>query len=772
MSTRSLAVAESHCLSGATGAAPRASTLSLQGSNSAWFLSYCPCTADVPGTPAPERLIVPNKNTEIRRAFRPRARLLQLLGDQLIGSPKLAVFELVKNAYDADASFVRVRLENLTKRDPRIVVEDDGQGMSLSTIQNVWLVPGDDHREQQRLAEKRSPKFKRLPLGEKGVGRFAVHKLGDRIELITRASRRKECVVEIDWGRLMERRFLEEAEVTVVEREPQYFTGGSTGTLITISKLREKEWTRRDVRDLYRQLTSIASPFEEYDDELEIELDVPDYPSWISNLPDPGQLAERAPWKYEFSFDGETFEYSYSFRGVPGIKVSPRAADRTDVPLQIVRVMDDGDSDEAGIRKKAVKLIPDESSLEGIGPVHGQFYVFDRDREVLAKLGESRFIERFLDQNGGVRVYRDGVRVYNYGEPGDDWLGLDLRRVNAPTRNISRNIILGAVNLNLKQSRGLREKTNREGFVENEAYQRLREVVLGALANLETERRIDKQKIRAATGGTTQPPRDLKSPVAAIRRIAAKHQISSEIEPSLRKIEADYGELRDNFLRAGLSQVGLALVFHEVERGVAVLHRAIEQGTSAPELQQQAGQLQHILETSTQLLRKGDKAEYSLKHLVKRARDLSSVRFRLHQVKLTCPALEDSWPDATAVFAFGLALGALTNLLDNAIHWLKIAHPDDAPAGRRRAIFMDIVADYPGGPAIIVADNGTGFLDDPEVMVEPFMGRRPGGMGLGLYYANLVMQLNDGQLAFPNRDDVDVPEEFDGAVVAMVFKGN
>jgi signal transduction histidine kinase len=720
-----------------------------------------------------EEVLVPKKNNEIRKAFRPRARLLQLLGDQLIGSPKLAVFELVKNAYDADASFVRVRLENLTKREPRIVVEDDGQGMSLATIQNVWLVPGDDHRERQRLAEKRSPRFKRLPLGEKGVGRFAVHKLGDRIQLVTRATRRQECVVDIDWGRLMERRFLEDAEVTVTEREPEHFKGGKTGTLISITKLREKEWTRRDVRDLYRQLTSIASPFEDYEGELEIQLEVPDSPWWISNLPDPKQLVERAPWKFEFSFDGKTFWYRYSFRGVPGIKVSPRDAERSDVPLQIVRNLepDDFDSEKAQTRRKTtVKLVADETNLAGIGEIHGQFYIFDRDREVLSKLGESRFLERFLDQNGGIRIYRDGIRVYNYGEPGDDWLGLDLRRVNAPTRNISRNIILGALNLDLKKSRGLREKTNREGFVENEAYQRLRELVLGVLATLETERRIDKQKIRIATGGTTQPSRDLKGPVEAIRRVAAKHRIAAEIEPSLKKIEADYRELRDNFLRAGLSQVGLAIVFHEVERGVAVLHRAIEQGTPMPDLQQQAGQLQRILETSTQLLRKDDKTDYSLKHLVKRARDLSSIRFRLHRVKLTCPALEESAPDASAVFAFSLALGALTNLIDNAVHWLKIAHAEDARGGQRRELFIDILPDYPGGPAIVVADNGTGFLDEPEVAVEPFFGRRPDGMGLGLYYANLVMQLNDGQLAFPSREDVDVPDEFDGAIVAMVFK--
>ena len=99
----------------------------------------------------------------------------------------------------------------------------------------------------------------------------------------------------------------------------------------------------------------------------------------------------------------------------------------------------------------------------------------------------------------------DGIRVYNYGEPGDDWLGLDLRRVNTPTRNISRNIIVGAVDLSLEDSEDLREKTNREGFVENGAYKRFRQLVLGALAVLEIERKIDKDNIRVLTAKGRDP---------------------------------------------------------------------------------------------------------------------------------------------------------------------------------------------------------------------------------------------------------------------------
>lgn len=109
--------------------------------------------------------------------FRPRARVLQLLGDELIGSDQLAVVELVKNAYDADATHARVLLDIAPGRPPMISVSDDGEGMSCDVIRSVWLSPGQDNRKKQRLAGRRTPVHRRLPLGEKGVGRFAVHRL-------------------------------------------------------------------------------------------------------------------------------------------------------------------------------------------------------------------------------------------------------------------------------------------------------------------------------------------------------------------------------------------------------------------------------------------------------------------------------------------------------------------------------------------------------------------------------------------------------------------
>ena len=176
--------------------------------------------------------------------------------------------------------------------------------------------------------------------------------------------------------------------------------------------------------------------------------------------------------------------------------------------------------------------------LVELAPYPASFHVFDRDREVLRRLGDTRLLTNYLDENGGIRVYRDGVRVYNYGEQGDDWLGLDLRRVNIPTRRISRNIILGAVHVSLESSGELVEKTNREGFVENDACRRLRRIVLGALGALEEERQIDKERLRqlAATPGEAVIHR-VEKPIQELRKALAKRDVAETFEPYVARIE-------------------------------------------------------------------------------------------------------------------------------------------------------------------------------------------------------------------------------------------
>ena len=702
---------------------------------------------------------------EISQPFRPRARMLQLLGDELIGNARLAIFELVKNAYDADANKVIVRLSLNTNEGPIITVSDDGEGMTLDVLQSIWLVPGSDHRQKQRQDQLRTSKHNRLPLGEKGLGRFAVHKLGNRISMVTRSRNSDECLVEIDWNELIKKPFLDQAPVKIIVRRPKLFAGKKTGTRIKVRELRGANWTRGEVRRLHNQFTSICSPFQE-SSKFQAILEVPSNENWVSDLPDVSEILNRAIWKFSFCLDQGKFDWRYEFRQVPGFKLDPRIAQNSAAPLKLPPQSVDG--------RMGKKVVADATSTHGIGTVSGEFYVYDLDKEILRRSTNSQLLTRYLDEMGGVRVYRDGIRVYNYGEQGDDWLGLDLRRVNLPTRRISRNIILGAVHLSLEQSSGLVEKTNREGFVENDPCRQLRRIVLGALAALEEERQIDKERIRRLTEKPDDPTMDrFEKPIEDLRRELDRYKMKKKLGPYVDKIEKDYRSMQETLLAAGMSGLNLAVVFHEVERGVRALHQVITTGTDIEEAARQARDLMHLLDGFAALLRRDSKTVHNASKLVKAAKRNSALRLRHHRIALTCPLLHNRKEGFQARFAFGLVLGALSNLIDNALYWLRVRWPNLPSENKppQRQLYIGLSRDFEAGPAVVVADNGAGFQgDDPQNLVRPFFTRKPDGMGLGLYYANLAMELNGGQLVFPQPGEVELPDEFDGAVVALIFK--
>lgn len=716
--------------------------------------------------------------------FRPRARLLQMLGDELIGSSRLAVFELVKNAYDADASQVTVTFNHLSSRDACLIVKDDGEGMDLETITNVWLEPGADHRQTQRRSGKRSKKFHRLPLGEKGVGRFAVHKLGNEIELRTRREGHPEYTVRINWHEFAQHRYMDEVPVDIRESERPIFKEGETGSQIMISGLRGT-WTRGEVRRLWRNVKSISSPIKA-PEQFDVKLALPGQQEWLSGLLDTPEFLDRAMWRFVFKFEDGRFEWEYEFHPLPGIKIEGRKlTSGSDAKLKLAPhhqkqfpVMRDGQPKPRIVADADFTKIADAGKLtEQIGPVVGQFYGFDRDRPVLDIMPEAGSLTEFLDENGGVRVYRDGVRVYNYGEraAGDDWLGLDQRRVNIPTRRLSNNIVVGVVDLSLKESGnpdvGLVEKTNREGFVENSAFEKFRAIVLGAIIEFENLRQNDKERIkRALKPLSARLVTDLDDPIKTLRTEFEKRGLSDALGRFLTAIERKFHDMKEVMTHAGNAGLNLGILFHEIDRGVRGLTTDIRKKTPMDQLLQRAEHLSELLDGFSTLLRKDRKKEFRIVELLREARFLNENRFDIHNVVFSCPALSGEQPDFGVVASFGMLLGALSNLIDNSIYWLQVRWPDEGSEISKRAIYAGTTDYYSEGPAIVIADNGPGLPMETAELTKPFVTMKPDGMGLGLYYVNLVCELNNARLVIaPDREDTGIPPAYNGAAFAIIF---
>lgn len=194
----------------------------------------------------------------ISMPFKPKAQILLQLGEQLIKSESVAILELIKNAYDADAKNVSVSMIDIdVPQVGYIEIIDDGVGMDLWTVQNIWMEPGNTHKKDIVSASERSS-LNRLPIGEKGIGRFGVHKLGKKIEMITRSANEQEVYVSIDWNSFANAKYLEDVHVIIEERTPEFFTGDRTGTKLYISDL-SACWSRGMLRNVYRSTPDLGA---------------------------------------------------------------------------------------------------------------------------------------------------------------------------------------------------------------------------------------------------------------------------------------------------------------------------------------------------------------------------------------------------------------------------------------------------------------------------------------------------------------------------------
>jgi signal transduction histidine kinase len=706
--------------------------------------------------------------------IRARSHLLQLLGEELIGDDRLAIFELVKNGYDADANEVEITV-NLAARSPKsIVVQDSGTGMTLEDITGKWLELATDSRRKDRAV--RTKHFRRLALGEKGVGRIASFKLGRHVTLITRAAGHPEYQAVIDWDKLLAQGpYLEDLNVHVHENdEPKFFGEKSTGTRIAIAGLRREQWTRGDLRKLYRLVTSLASPFKT-PDRFVVKFNAPGREGDLKDLVAPNDFLDLAVWKFSFDLKGLAFNWSYTFSPPHWKSVKPRSEAKDNDRLLLTPA-----TDPDGAKRRRIQaeehLLLSEDGLNGIGPIEGRIYAYYRRSEVLNATGSSSQVKSWLDDQTGVRVYRDGVRVFTYGERNDDWLGLNLRRINTPAGKLGTGSVVSAIHLDLNESGGLREKTNREGFDQNPTFDRLRRIVLSVFEHLERLHADDRKSLDDVIKGTVnERPLRFTDAMAHLRAGLKTQKLDQAFNKDLDAIEREFVELRDVMTNAGVAGLNLAVIFHEVEREVDSLAAALDRGLDQNILRNQIEHLHQLLQGFAPLLRKNTTRSVLASAVVRAALMTREPRFNHHKVTLSAPILQKEQPDFKIRGASNLISGALGNLLDNAQFWARFRKERDERPVPASVLVSTDWDDKSNSGFIAVVDNGPGFSVARDRAVEAFHTTRPGGMGLGLYFAKHVMEQCGGELTIHTsdelRDEVEIPQAFDGAAVVLRFKG-
>lgn len=703
---------------------------------------------------------------EIKAKFKPRARLLLQLGDQLIKNESIALVELVKNSYDADANEVNIFMENPEDKDNgSLIIEDDGFGMDEYIVENVWLEPGSDYKSKKVENLEYTPRFHRLPIGEKGIGRFGVHKLGNIIELTTKAKGAKEVYVKIDWTDFDEYEYLDDVPIKIIVRDqPEHFDNGETGTNILIKSLRE-EWTRGTARKVKRSITSLVSPFETVDS-FKPDFDIIDKPEWFEGLLSWDEIKDYSLYYFKAIIEGdEIIDFAYKFTPWDTMpRVSSREIDEKDDWFDKYKKLERNLGD--GIEKFSIS----GEDVE-IGEVVFEGYIFDMDSHIMKRgIEDKTGFKKYLRQNGGIRVFRDGLRVYDYGEPENDWLELDHRRFQQPFRAFSNNQILGAVYLNRKESSSLVEKTNREGFVENEAYNRFKNSLEHVISLVETLRLSDKKRLKDIYGPTSK-----SEPVMSLLT-EAKDYVKRNVEPSktkkqvikyLVKVEDDYKRVNENLLKAAGAGLSMSVVLHEVEKIISEVLKVLKSENASERVLKLVKHLSSLIDGYAEIIRKSKKSNENIIEIIDQALFNTEYRLNAHEIKLV-KAYRDFDGLKKIKVARSLLIGSLMNLVDNSIYWLDKAV--NANKKLEPKIYIDLQEEkkYLN---LIFADNGTGFMVPTDDIVEPFVSAKPNGIGLGLHITNEIMQAQDGQVLFPDYGDFELPVEFkDGATIVLAFK--
>jgi signal transduction histidine kinase len=239
------------------------------------------------------------------------------------------------------------------------------------------------------------------------------------------------------------------------------------GTVLRISNLRTV-WNERMFRRLSTRLSRLQSPFTSRHG-FAIRIETDEFPEYSGDLK--SAFLDKAPYSMELDFDGrDTFK----------VKI---AGKQTELPL------------------------PVGAGQLTCGPVRVRLYAFDLETEAIARIGPRTEVRAWLREWSGVSVYRDGFRIWPYGEPHDDWLRLDQRRVNNPAVCLSNNQVVGFVEIGRDRNPDLADQTNREGLINNQAFQDLRRIIDQAFQRLEAERQQIRRPVKRIGAGADVSPR-------------------------------------------------------------------------------------------------------------------------------------------------------------------------------------------------------------------------------------------------------------------------
>ena len=366
--------------------------------------------------------------------FRVSSGLKNIIGRELINDKNIAIFELVKNAYDAGAKRARIQFKDLGSPSASIIISDDGCGMSKEDIIQKWLFVA--------YSEKRNPsyrdKIKRTVAGAKGVGRFSCDRLGEQVCLRSKTTGEDTVhKVTISWND-----FERDSKDNFTDINVQYDfvikKNAKSGTSICISGLRE-EWTRTDLLELKKSLTKLVNPSATTGyDPFEVILDVK------SELEKDAQFIDERE-KVNGPIVNNIFDVINQKTTKILVSISPNGKTIT------TTLNDRGSFLFETIEKNEYSLCDVTCTL----------YYLNR----IAKANFTRKMGVEAVNYGSIFVYKNGFRVFPYGDPGSDFFDIDQRKQQGYKRFLGTRELIGQIEIKGEKNNLIETSSRNNGFI-------------------------------------------------------------------------------------------------------------------------------------------------------------------------------------------------------------------------------------------------------------------------------------------------------------------
>ena len=709
--------------------------------------------------------------------FRFSGKMARLLGRESVSSDVAALFELVKNAYDADATKVSVRFENVrskTVTERIITVEDNGHGMTTDDIKDRWMVIGTDDKERNEITKKG-----RRMTGNKGVGRFSTEKLAHKVTLVSRPKDLQEqSTLTVNWDSYEGTDITFDDVENTLETVKTESNSEDHGIKLILAELRT-EWTEEKIARLQKEISSLVLPKiiqKMRGDPFNVEIQANEFGDFARTQID-SMLFDAAPYKVVATImDGNT-------ECTPRIYKEGKVVKQDSIEMSGAQLADGEEWTSFGRCRVTLYFYPETNKYESW------------DKRYKSILNVHKISSLIKDFNG-VKIYRDSFWVRPYGESGNDWLDLEAERVQSFLR-IGNSRLIGFVEITKDGNAGIIDTTTRERLDENIYFRSMKTFVKQIVDELYYYRNNEFKQMREERK-KLEHKNIIENEVNHLKIILEKHPIPtltkkeiwesvSEIRRTFKNFEKDASEEYKMLEEAERAYRNLASL------GISTASASHEVLNLINEFEEIPDSIQNLMDENTwNDSRIENDLDYArtfvelLKHYTwftrtfvrNIAEDMQGTRSDEIEVKNVLERMKETF---TKIFSDDYDIeckieppslfihmnkadfmSIIINLLTNSLS--AVAENNDSKNKKIKITF------YRDAQNLVIqfSDNGKGINDgDKTEIFNLFFTRKPKGTGLGLAIVKEIVNLYDGTICLHTSSEMERGATF---IIKMPWK--